>query len=48
MTRMKELKGRVGSGGSEVLLKTSCLIHTYRSIEKKIEEKKSEKKAGSK
>ncbi len=44
MSRMKEVKGRKES--SEILLKTSCLIHTYRSIEKKTEEKKSEKKAG--
>ena len=43
MIRAKEVKGKVES---EVLVKTSCLVHTYRSIEKKIEEKKSEKKAG--
>ncbi len=41
MIRAKEVKGKVES---EVLVKTSCLVHTYRSIEKKIEEKKSEKK----
>ncbi len=45
MTRVKEVKGK---GESEVFVKTSCLVHTYRSIEKKIEEKKSERKAGSK
>jgi type IV pilus assembly protein PilO len=45
MTRAKEVKGQ---GESEVLVKTSCLVHTYRSIEKKIEEKKSERKAGPK
>jgi len=45
MTRVKEVKGK---GESEVLVKTSCLVHTYRSIEKKIEEKKSETKASSK
>ena len=45
MTRPKEAKGK---GESEVLVKTSCLVHTYRSIEKKIEEKKSETKASSK
>jgi len=45
MTRVKEAKGK---GESEVLVKTSCLVHTYRSIEKKIEEKKSETKASSK
>ena len=33
-----------GKGDSE-LLKTSCMINTYRFIEKKSEEKKSEKKA---
>lgn len=37
MTRAKEVKGKVES---EVLVKTLCLVHTYRSIEKKIEEKK--------
>ena len=42
MTRAKEVKGKVES---EVLVKTSCLVHTYRSIEMKIEEKKSEKKS---
>ncbi len=41
MTRAKETKGK---GESNVLVKTSCLVHTYRSIEKKIEEKKSERK----
>ena len=45
MTRAKEVKGK---GESEVWVKTSCLVHTYRSIEKKIEEKKSERKAGPK
>ncbi len=45
MTRAKEVKGK---GESEVLVKTSCFVHTYRSIEKKIEEKKSERKAGPK
>ncbi len=44
MIRAKEVKGKVES---EVLVKTSCLVHTYRSIEKKIEEKKSEKKEAS-
>jgi type IV pilus assembly protein PilO len=37
MSRTKEVKGRAES---EVLVRTSCLVHTYRSIEKKIEEKK--------
>ncbi len=45
MTRAKETKGK---GESEVLVKTSCLVHTYRSIEKKTEEKKSETKTVSK
>ncbi len=39
---------RASSGGKEatdeVLVRTSCLINTYRFIEKKVEEKKSEKK----
>ena len=41
MTRAKEAKGK---GEEEVLVKTSCLLNTYRFIEKKNEEKKSEKK----
>jgi type IV pilus assembly protein PilO len=44
MTRAKDIKGRGDS--SEVLVKASCMINTYRFIEKKSEEKKSEKKAG--
>jgi type IV pilus assembly protein PilO len=40
MTRAKEVKGK---GEEEVLVKTSCLLNTYRFIEKKTEEKKSEK-----
>ncbi len=42
MTRAKDVKG------SEVLVKTSCMINTYRFIEQKREEKKGEKKAASK
>ena len=42
MTRAK------GRSESEILVKTSCMINTYRFIEKKSEEKKSEKKAVSK
>jgi type IV pilus assembly protein PilO len=42
MTRAKDIKGRTES---EVLVKASCMINTYRFIEKKSEEKKSEKKA---
>jgi type IV pilus assembly protein PilO len=45
MTRAKDIKGR---SESEILVKTSCMINTYRFIEKKSEEKKSEKKAVSK
>lgn len=41
MTRAKDIKGR---SESEILVKTSCMINTYRFIEKKSEEKKSEKK----
>jgi type IV pilus assembly protein PilO len=42
ITRAKDVKGK---GDPELLLKTSCMINTYRFIEKKSEEKKSEKKA---
>jgi type IV pilus assembly protein PilO len=42
MTRAKDIKGK---NEPEILVKTSCLINTYRFIEKKSEEKKSEKKA---
>ena len=41
MTRAKDIRGR---GESEVLVRASCLVNTYRFIEKKTEEKKSEKK----
>jgi type IV pilus assembly protein PilO len=40
MTRAKEIKGK---GQEEILVRTSCLLNTYRLIEKK-EEKTSEKK----
>jgi hypothetical protein len=40
MTRAKEVKGK---GQDEILVRTSCLLNTYRLIEKK-EEKTSEKK----
>ncbi|MGQ9777107.1 MAG: type 4a pilus biogenesis protein PilO [Thermodesulfobacteriota bacterium] len=40
MSRAKEVKGRE----KDVLVKTSCLINTYRFIEPKKEEKKSEPK----
>jgi type IV pilus assembly protein PilO len=42
MTRPKDTKAK---NEIEILVKTSCMINTYRFIEKKIEEKKSEKKA---
>jgi len=41
MTRAKEIKGKGETGD---LLKTSCLVNTYRFIEKRSEERKSEKK----
>jgi type IV pilus assembly protein PilO len=42
MTRAKDVRGK---SETEILVKTSCMINTYRFIEKKSEEKKSEKKA---
>jgi type IV pilus assembly protein PilO len=42
MMRAKDIKGK---NEPEILVKTSCLINTYRFIEKKSEEMKSEKKA---
>jgi len=45
MSRAKDVKGR---GETDILIKTSCLMNTYRFIEKKITEKKSEKKEISK
>ncbi len=41
----KDIKGK---SENEILLKTSCMISTYRFIEQKSEEKKSETKAGPK
>jgi hypothetical protein len=41
MTRAKDIKEK---GEIEILIKTSCLVNTYRFIEKISEEKKSEKK----
>jgi type IV pilus assembly protein PilO len=41
MARAKDIKGK---GDRELLLRTSCMINTYRFIEKKSEEKRSEKK----
>ena len=37
MTRAKDIRGR---GESEVLVRASCLVNTYRFIERKTEEKK--------
>jgi type IV pilus assembly protein PilO len=44
MTKVKNVKDTKVKNDSEVLLKTSCMINTYRFIEKKSEEKKSGKK----
>jgi type IV pilus assembly protein PilO len=41
MTRAKEAKGK---GENDILVRTSCLVNTYRFIETKSEEKKSEPK----
>jgi type IV pilus assembly protein PilO len=41
LTQSKDIKGK---GENEILIKTSCLVNTYRFIEKKSEEIKSEKK----
>jgi len=45
MARTKEVKGK---SENEVLVKTSCMINTYRFMELKREEKKGEKKAARK
>jgi len=42
MTRAKDVKGKISE--TENLVKSSCMINTYRFIEKKSEEKKSEEK----
>lgn len=44
ISRVKEVKGRE----TEILVRTSCLITTYRFIEKKSEEKKSDGKTAGK
>jgi type IV pilus assembly protein PilO len=41
MTRAKDIKGK---GENETLVKTSCVVNTYRFIEKKSEEKRVERK----
>jgi type IV pilus assembly protein PilO len=45
LTKTKDIKGK---SENEILLRTSCIISTYRFIEKKSEEKKSETKTGPK
>jgi type IV pilus assembly protein PilO len=46
MVRAKDLKAR--DGRDDNLIKTSCLLNTYRFIEKKAEERKGEDKKGGK
>ena len=41
MSRTKDIKGKLEN---EVLVKTSCVVNTYRFIERKSEEKKGDKK----
>jgi type IV pilus assembly protein PilO len=41
MSRAKDVRG---SGETDILIKTSCLMNTYRFVEKKVTEKKSEEK----
>ncbi len=48
MTKTKETKDIRGKDEPEIMLRTSCMINTYRFVEKKVEEKKSEKKTVSK
>ncbi len=45
MTKAKDIKDMKGKDEAQIMLKTSCMINTYRFIEKKSEEKKSEKKS---
>ena len=44
MTKAKDVKEIRGKDELQVMLKTSCMINTYRFVEKKSEEKKSERK----
>ena len=44
MTKAKDIKEMRGKDEAPIMLKTSCMINTYRFIEKKNEEKKGEKK----
>jgi type IV pilus assembly protein PilO len=48
LTKAKDIKDIKGKSENEILLRTSCMISTYRFIEKKSEEKKSETKPGPK
>jgi len=45
MTQAKDVKGKAET---DIFVKTSCLVNTYRFVEKKGEEKKSEEKKGEK
>ena len=44
MTKAQEIKDMKGKDEPQIMLRTSCMINTYRFIEKKSEEKASEKK----
>ncbi|HXX32946.1 MAG TPA: type 4a pilus biogenesis protein PilO [Thermodesulfobacteriota bacterium] len=44
MTKAKDIKEAKGKDETQIMLKTSCMINTYRFIEKKSEEKKGEAK----
>ncbi len=46
LTRAKDVKDSKGKGENEILLRTSCMISTYRFLEQKSEGKKSETKPG--
>ena len=45
MTQAKDVKGKAEM---DIFVRTSCLVNTYRFVEKKAEEKKSEEKKGEK
>jgi len=48
LTKVKDVRDFKGMAENEILLKTSCMISTYRFIEMKSEVKKSETKPGPK
>jgi len=48
LTKVKDAKDLKGKSENEILLRTSCMISTYRFIEQKSEVKKSETKVGPK